>query len=97
MAFVERGGTRPTIDLRGPEGNSFVLLGKAGELAKQLGLDDKTIKAEMMSGDYDNLIRVFDKYFGQHVDLVGFSDPDDDDMEEEDEDYDDDEDDCDEE
>jgi len=88
MAFVERGGTRPTIGLRGPEGNSFVLLGKAGELAKQLGLDDKAIKAEMMSGGYDNLIRVFDKYFGQHVDLVGFSDPD--------EDYDD-EDDCDEE
>lgn len=92
MAFVERGGTRPTIDLRGPEGNSFVLLGKAGELAKQLGLDDKAIKAEMMSGGYDNLVCVFDKYFGQHVDLVGFSDPE----EDEDEDYDD-EDDCDEE
>ena len=57
------------IDLRGPDGNAFVLLGLAKNYSKQLGLDSKTITEEMMSGDYDNLIRVFDIHFGNYVDL----------------------------
>ena len=39
------------IDLTGPDGNAFVLIGTAGNLAKQLGLDSKAIQAEMMKGD----------------------------------------------
>jgi hypothetical protein len=57
------------IDLTGPEGNAFVLIGKANNLAKQLGLDGKAIQTEMMSGDYENLIKVFDKHFGHFVTL----------------------------
>jgi len=57
------------IDLTGPEGNAFVLIGKALNLAKQLGLDGKAIQTEMMSGDYENLIKVFDKHFGHFVTL----------------------------
>ena len=57
------------IDLTGPEGNAFVLLGKAGQLAKMLGLDGKAIQTEMMDGDYENLIKVFDKHFGHFVTL----------------------------
>ena len=57
------------IDLTGPDGNAFVLIGKAGNLAKQLGLDKAKIQAEMMQGDYENLIKVFDKHFGQFVTL----------------------------
>lgn len=57
------------IDLTGPDGNAFVLIGKAGNLAKQLGLDKSKIQAEMMSGDYENLVSVFDKHFGEFVTL----------------------------
>jgi hypothetical protein len=57
------------IDLTGPDGNAFVLIGKAGNLAKQLGLDTKAIQAEMMSGDYEQLVNTFDKHFGEFVTL----------------------------
>lgn len=55
------------IDLTGPDGNAFVLLGKAKQLALQLGLDGNAITNEMMSGDYENLIEVFDREFGDFV------------------------------
>ena len=58
-----------SIDLTGPDGNAFVLIGTAGKLAKQLGLDKDTIQKELMAGDYENLIKVFDKYFGHFVTL----------------------------
>ena len=57
------------IDLTGPDGNAFVLIGKAGNLAKQLGLDKAKIQAEMMSGDYEHLVNTFDKHFGHFVTL----------------------------
>ena len=55
------------IDLTGPDGNAFALLGYADRFAKQLDLDSVTIKAEMMNGDYENLIKVFDEWFGHFV------------------------------
>ncbi len=57
------------IDLTGPDGNAFYLIGTAKNLAKQLGLDGKKIQTEMMMGDYENLIKVFDKHFGDYVTL----------------------------
>jgi hypothetical protein len=57
------------IDLTGPDGNVFFLIGTAGNLAKQLGLDGKLIQTEMMSDDYENLVNVFDKHFGSFVTL----------------------------
>jgi hypothetical protein len=57
------------IDLTGPDGNAFVLIGKASNLAKQLGLDKDAIQKEMMSGDYEHLVSVFDKHFGEFVTL----------------------------
>jgi len=58
-----------TIDLTGPQGNAFYLLGTAKKLANQLGLDSDEILNEMQSGDYENLIQVFDKNFGSFVTL----------------------------
>ena len=55
------------IDLTGPQGNAFVLLGKAKGYARQLGLDGSKIQAEMMEGDYEHLVETFDKYFGAFV------------------------------
>ena len=58
-----------TIDLTGPQGNAFYLLGTANNLAKQLGLNSVEIMTEMKSGDYENLVQTFDNYFGDIVTL----------------------------
>jgi hypothetical protein len=58
-----------TIDLDGPDGNAFILLGKAGSLGKQLGYDVDAILSEMKSGDYINLVQTFESYFGDIVTL----------------------------
>jgi hypothetical protein len=57
------------INLTGPQGNAFFLLGTARNLAKQLGLNSSEILDEMRSGDYENLLEVFDSYFGDFVTL----------------------------
>lgn len=58
------------IDLTGPDGNAFVLLGLAKKLGRQMGLTfekQNAITEKMMAGDYENLIQVFDKEFGDFV------------------------------
>lgn len=55
------------IDLTGPEGNAYCLMGYARKFANQLGLDASAITTEMMAGNYDNLLEVFDSYFGDFV------------------------------
>ena len=57
------------IDLRGPLGNAHYLLGLAQDLCKQLGRDPRPLLKEMRSSDYDNLIKVFDREFGDIYDL----------------------------
>lgn len=60
------------INLNGPQGNAYYLMGvvqstftKSG--ARELG---QSIVKQMMEGDYENLIRLFDLYLGNHFDLV---------------------------
>ena len=55
------------INLDGPQGNANVLMGIAMNLANQVGLDGDKIIMEMRSGDYINLVKIFDKYFGKYV------------------------------
>jgi hypothetical protein len=57
------------IDLTGPQGNAFYLIGTASKLAKKLDFDEERIISEMTEGNYENLIKVFDKYFGSFVTL----------------------------
>jgi hypothetical protein len=57
------------IDLTGPDGNAFALLGYARHYAKQLGLNGKDIQNQMMEGDYEHLVSTFDKYFGDYITL----------------------------
>lgn len=57
------------LDLTGEDGNAFVLLGYANRFAKQFGLDSEAINKDMMSGDYEHLVEVFDKHFGNVVTL----------------------------
>lgn len=58
------------IDLTGPDGNAFALMGYARNFGKQLGKSSEeisTLTKEMMSGDYENLLNVFDREFGSFV------------------------------
>ena len=55
------------VDLTGPQGNAYYLLGFASQLSKQLGMDKDAVLKEMQSSNYENLINVFDKYFGSVV------------------------------
>jgi hypothetical protein len=59
--------TEIVIDLTGPDGNAFALMGYANRLARQIGIDPKPIIEEMMSGNYENLLEVFDRNFGDFV------------------------------
>ena len=55
------------IDLTGPQGNAYCLLGYAKNLCEQLGKDYEDIQTKMTAGDYENLLKEFDKEFGQYV------------------------------
>jgi len=55
------------VDLTGPDGNAFALMGMARKWAKQLGKDGKAIMAEMQSGDYEHLLAVLEREFGEYV------------------------------
>lgn len=58
-----------SIDLTGPDGNAFALMGYAKNFAKQLGIDSAPIIEDMTSGDYENLLEVFEENFGSFVTL----------------------------
>lgn len=70
MTIKQKSHRKKEIDISGPEGNAFSLLGTARAFSKELGLDEEAIQEEMKSSDYENLITVFDKHFGEYVDLV---------------------------
>ena len=58
------------LDLTGPDGNAFALMGHAMNFGKQLGFSKLAIDGiieEMKLSDYENLVSVFDKYFGDYV------------------------------
>lgn len=58
---------RVEIDLTGPEGNAFVLIGYARKWSKQLDLNPDEIETEMTSSDYENLVNTLEKHFGDYV------------------------------
>ena len=59
---------KPVINLDGPDGNAFALMAYAKRFAKDMGyVSDEAILNNMKSGDYTNLVRTFDKYFGEFV------------------------------
>ena len=60
------------IDLHGSQGNAFALMAIADDFLRQMQRRDEfnAMRTEMMSGDYNNLLTVFQKKFG---DLVEFA------------------------
>ena len=70
MAIISKDTTRKqTVDLTGPQGNAFYLLGLASKLCKQMQVEDEIILQDMRMGGYEHLITTFDDYFGDLVDL----------------------------
>ena len=50
-----------TIDLSGPDGNAFCLMGYATDFCRQMSIDSKPILNGMKSGDYNHLVEVFEE------------------------------------
>ena len=73
MAILTKDTTKKrVIDLTGPDGNAFYLMGTACNLMKQLKFTPEEadgVYKELKSGDYEHLIKTFDKYFGSAIDL----------------------------
>ena len=55
------------LNLKGPDGNAFALMGYAKKFANQLDLNEEEIIKEMSSGDYNHLVDTFEKHFGHFV------------------------------
>ena len=55
------------IDLTGPDGNAFALLAYAKKFSQDLDKPYGELLKKMKSGDYENLIKVFDDAFGDFV------------------------------
>ena len=58
--------SKPELKLIGEDGNVFAIIGKAVRVAKKVGWTEDEIKkftAEVTSGDYNNALRVVQKYF----------------------------------
>lgn len=68
MSLIKR--KKPVIDLDGPQGNAYYLLGTARILARSQRIDFAPIEKDMTSGGYKHLVETFDKHFGEFVDLI---------------------------
>ncbi len=59
------------IDLSGPHGNAFFLLSLAQKLLQQTNAkDSEIIMQDMESHDYEHLLNIFEKNFGEYVILM---------------------------
>lgn len=70
MIRKKKGVNRIYVDLDGEEGNAFYILGLAKKIGVKLGYDKEKIKRilrDMRSGDYVNLLKIFEKEFGKLV------------------------------
>lgn len=66
-----------TIDLSGPQGNAFYLIGIGKKIGIQLERDRKHVNDvvnEMMAGDYDHLLEVFEREYGEFVEFTAGDD-----------------------
>jgi len=70
MLEIKKEHEVPTIDLTGPDGNVFFLIGTARRWAKQMGKNPGPIVDKMMSSDYKNAVAVFEIEFGNICKLI---------------------------
>jgi len=55
-------------ELKGTQAGAFRILAIAKEISKEKGIDFLPIQREMMSGNYNNMLKVFYHYFADSVD-----------------------------
>jgi hypothetical protein len=58
------------IDLSGPAGNAYALIGQAQRFARNLAYtreETEEMVNDMMASDYEHLVEIFDKHFGDVV------------------------------
>ena len=58
------------IDLSGPAGNAYALIGQAQRFARNLAYtreETEEMVNDMMASDYEHLVEIFDKHFGYVV------------------------------
>ena len=72
MTIRKKNDGRPLIDLSGPQGNAYYLMGVVIQTFRRSGAPDlgEAIVAEMKKGDYEHLVKTFDLYLGEHFDIV---------------------------
>lgn len=66
--MIDQTHVKLTVDLSGPDGNAFAILGKVNGILRQFGYDGEAIgevMKEAMSSDYDHLLETV----GRAVDL----------------------------
>ncbi len=66
MSEAKYPNVKVKINLAGPQGNAFAVLGICSAKAREKGVSEAEIKAfskEAMSGDYGHLLRVCSKWF----------------------------------
>ena len=64
---------KPTIDLTGPEGNAYALMGYVKQWSRELEFtkeNTQIILDDMRSNDYDHLLSVIEENFGEYVILL---------------------------
>ena len=60
------------IDLLSSNGNAFVLIGICRDLGRKMGKTYAQLQAEqteLMSSDYEHLLSVVEKYYGDHINM----------------------------
>lgn len=60
------------LNLNGPDGNAMVLISTGAQLLKKLGEDQSVIKKykkDMMSNNYNYIVKTFDEMFSEFIDL----------------------------
>jgi len=60
------------VDLSGPQGNAYALMGVARSIGRQLNRpynEIKEIETKMMSGDYDHLVKVLFLEYGDFIEF----------------------------
>jgi hypothetical protein len=67
MILQKKQTNKIEIDLTGPQGNAFALLGIARDLCLKTRLDWNVVHKEMTSSDYEHLIQTLDNYFGEII------------------------------
>lgn len=73
LKLIPQDQNKPRLDLDGPSGNVFSIIGNAQSYGRQLGFSNEKVHGitqDMMSSDYTHALKIFIEHFGEYVDIV---------------------------